>query len=415
MKKTLSVILAVLMLVCCLPFSVFAEETPVSAELYAQTNGYVLDNTHTVYTVGADETFTVPEETTLFIEKDVTLEVYGTLYVQGSVISRGGVLLLKLDTENGTAGKITQPNDGREHVGGNDSKNYRAEVMLSGKNLEEYTVTEHHIANIRYTCSTNGSSYADLSGDVPYASMNINVPLQVYLNQYLFFQMDILDERNSDKKYDANMLTFSYNGAKVKNAQNTYQIYVTTAGVISFAGDKAWKEDTFLKQYKIYIPAGTGYAVYGMNGEASATTETVHLKYGRDFIFRVDIAPDYSRSEYEIYLVNAYQFIASRYAVSLSEMAEDYNDWNDDSFLYTEGKYPCAKLFRNGDGSDGGIYIDENGLCHIPGSFINRDCSIAVTGVVKNETITFAAKIVEMIKNIVNSIREFFLFLGDLF
>ncbi len=432
MKKTMSVILAALLLVCCLPFSVFAEETIVPADTYASAHNYVLNNANPVYTVEAGKTFTVPEGITLYIDQGATLEVYGTLNAEGSVISRGGKLLLKLDTEKGTYGKLVQSEDG--HVGGNDPTNYRAEVVFSNKNLDEYTVYEHHIGNVKYTCSKNGSSYADVlaydpgddsnanddpdySDATPYAALNYNVPTEVLINQYLTFKMDILDEKGSNKKYDANKLVFKFNDVNVKNAQNVNQVYVTTAGVISFAGSKSWNEDTFLRTFRIYIPSGTGYSVYGINGEVSAETETVRLKYGTDFTFRVDIDSEYSRSETEreIYLINTYQFVPSRYSATLAEMAGAGSDWNDVSFYDTEGKYPCVLKFKDSDGSDGKLFIDENGFCHIPGEYINCECSIAVTGVAKNETITFAAKIVNMLRSIVDQIRDFFEYLATLF
>lgn len=417
MKKTLSVILAALLLVCCLPFSVSAEETGVSAAEYAEANGYVLDSAHPVYTVAADETFTIDKGDTLYIDSDATLEVYGTLEVNGSVISRGGDLVLKLDTENGTYGKLAQPDDGVGHVGGNYPSNYRAEVMFSGKNLEEYTVSEHHIGNAKYYSTENGSSYADIEHENDFQPFSFNSIVQVNLCQYLFFKMDLQDETGSNKKYDADKLAFNFNDVTVKNAQSINQIYVTTAGVISFAGSKSWNEDTFLRTFRIYIPSGTGYSAYGINGEVSAETETVRLKYGTDFTFRVDIDSDYSRSETEreIYLINTYQFVPSRYSATLAEMAGANDNWKDDTFYETEGKYPCVLKFKDSDGSDGKLYIDENGFCHIPGSYIDRDCSIAVTGVVKNETITFAAKIVGMLRNIVDQIRDFFTYLAELF
>lgn len=416
MKKTLSVILAVLLLVCCLPFSVFAEETIISAEDYANEHDNVLDGSNAVYTVPADEIFTIEGGEYLYIESGATLEVYGTLNAIGHVISRGGSLVLKLDPENGTYGTVTQPDDGQGHVGGNDPEKYRAEVMFSDKDLFNFTVSDHHIANARYFSATNGSSYADLDNTDSFTGFAFNNSVvQVNLGQYLFFKMDLLDENGSSKKYDADKLVFAFNGVKIKNAQSVNRVQVTTAGVISFAGDKAWNEDTYIRRMRIYIPTGAGYSVYGVSGETSADTETVRLKYGSDFTFRVDVDADYDRSEYEIYLVNTYQFVASRYAVSLAEMAQAYNDWTDDSFYETEGKYPCVKEFRPGDGSDGNIYIDENGYCHIPGSFIDRDCSIAVSGVVKNETLTFIAKIVEMLKNVFNAISSFFEMIANAF
>lgn len=399
MKRTLSIILAVLMLICCLPLAAgAAEESVVLTSGYIADRGYVLPAGS--YSIPAGTEIVVPQGNTLYLDPGAALNVYGTLDVQGSLISRGGVLTLKI-SDDGKCGALKKP----ENAGGNSPDYYLAEVMFA-ELPPDFLMPEHHISDSTMFVSANGSSYDDLANEGAFTGFSFGAKYTVRLNQYLFFKMKLVDGAGVEK-YDSRLLKFAFNGVGVKNEQNVNQVFVTSAGIVSFAGSPIWNEDAYLKRFNVYLPTGTGYSVFGKNGETSGAASTVTLKYGQEFLFRVDINSDYSKSAYDVYCVNTYTWREEQMISSLPDMAEETDGIDSVRLVerWAEDGYTVVK-FTTEDPAK--CYIDENGYYHIPAEYMVRDCSVYVAGVTKNETISLFAKLVDMIRNIFESIQAFF-------
>lgn len=407
----------------------------------------------------------------VLLDYNSALDVYGTLEVNGTLSSLAvndntGNLVIKAyqNTETGEwkFGKVLNP----QNIGGNSTKenyHYYAEVVfdslpeLQYKNTNSGTVSVwnfnknaafgHYVSSAQYACSYNGSSYSDLnSADTVWNniwndgkfSRGMNAAKRtVNLNQYLYFKCELkgLDGSKEDiDRYDSSLIPFEFNNVSVENVQGVNKMLVTSAGVVRCSQkphtDAEYKDNTiryksdssetteeyFLKMLKIYIPNGTGYEVYGINGETSGDGETVLLKYGKEFIFKVDIKKDYSNSLYEVYGINTYKWNDNRFSTPLAEVAmypevssaesikQNWTATDIDEY----GMEQNIAVIRFCEGESGFWTKDSSGNYHIPAELMVRDCSIQVSGVAKNETLSFIAKILEMLRNVFNALKRFF-------
>ena len=94
MKKTLSVVLAVIMVLCCFPFAAFADGNVVYDTSAQFTSSNQLES-NTTYTIKSGTTMTVPSDLTLYIPTGATINVEegAKLVVNGYItILDGGYL-----------------------------------------------------------------------------------------------------------------------------------------------------------------------------------------------------------------------------------------------------------------------------------------------------------------------------------
>lgn len=364
MKKTLSVILAVLMVVCCLPMAAFAENTyefTVSGS-FESSNQLESGNTYRIasgvtMTVPTGLTVYLPSNTKLFVEAGAKLVVNGQLTtIDGSQLYIHGVLV------------------GAANVGGSGEclAQYRF-PSLASQGLVNNETGEDRIA-VSYSTSTNGNAYEDQKNPLKYTPVpNSGANVYIPLNQYVYIKAHIIEpDETKDIKYDDALMNVYANGVGVQFTQGSHIMRVGSSADITYGN---WTtDDDFLQTYKVYLPSNKGYTVYGRNGEHSEPGATVYLKYGQSFSFKVEIEPEYDMSKYEVYIYNGYGWTDLDTETILKDIApakpDEYGYYNIDS--------------------------------------IKGDTTVYVIGVVKNETITLVGDILSMIRSIFETIRALF-------
>ena len=366
MKKTLAVILSVIMLLCCVPFAANAAEAIIFDVSTSFTNSNQLVSGNT-YTVSEGVTMTVPSDLTLYIPAGAVLRVAegGKLNVLGSIIVMdGGSLLVEgflygatnvaLNGENATA---------------------LCELRFPALNTTAGLIDKTGNARIKvsYGSSSNGNIYEDQQGTVDYNEVSaLGASVMAPLNQYVYIKAEIVEPENGYDKFDDALMNVYFNGVGVPFTQGSHHTLLTTSGDISYS---SWiSDDAFLKTYNIYLPTGEGYTVYGREGEQSADGETVKLKYGQSFSFRVEIDPEFDMSAYEVYIYNGYGWAN----LDTSTLLKDIAPAQPDDYGY--------------------YHIDK----------IQGEHTIYVVGVVKNETILMVGDILDMVRNVFEMIKGFF-------
>lgn len=418
MKKILSVILCAVMILSCIPFAVYAADdvTELTSEVLEAAAYSLTGDKAGKYKISAGNTVTVFEDTVLYVGPGTQIDVYGTINAEGKVISTGGFVYFKANYNDATSswecGNVLYPEHMLDTAAGEN--HILGEIAFNGM-PQIYTDDAHYVSKAVWAKSVNGSAYEDVNisvwnniwgdltagrGAITAANGDAVIINTVPLGQYFYFRVDLMGENGEDKFDATRAYKFNFNTLKVNYDQGTYRVLIENAGVINFAGDKTWQgDDKYLKRERIYLPTGSGYRTYGVNGEASENDQTVSLLYGREFTFRLDVDKAYSDSDYKVYCINSYTWDSQRYESTLGEMAGSSELWDDDSIRVVE--------FKDGDVKSG-FYRDEYGVYHISGEHMTRECSIYVAGIAKNETISMAGKIVELIKNVFATIKEFF-------
>lgn len=450
MKKILAVLLAVVMTVGILPVAVFAAApTEITATTYADDASVVLGNGNYIIPegetvqIGYERTWTVNEGTTLTVYGK--LEIKGTLTVNGIVTGAGntdgkGIVVVKCWAEGlaHRCGVVVNSQNIRGNESGN-AKRYFAEVYIPKKQSYDGFAEEDHSLRVKYLTSRTGSDsdylYSDLYienlaylhdenvvetpkwyfADV-YANDNTNYDddtgiLTVPLNQYLFLHFDFLDHGTLSKKYDGNRMAIKFNGVVVDSVQGVCTQLIASAGVIEYwpaeiarangASYNSWKDSYFLRQERIYIPSGTGYTAYGVNGEISGNDQTVRLNYGDEFKFRVKIDSSYSDSAYAVYLVQGYQWDSRNYEDSMDMLVDATRVDDNGNLVHYVWKFEPGNA-----GANRNAYVDELGVYHI--AHVEDEYTIVVTGVVSNEVLSFSANLMDTIRNLLNAIKQFF-------
>ena len=359
MKKTFAVILSVLMLVCCIPFSSSAASVhtfEASAD-FTSSNQLVSGDT---YVIPDGVTMTVPTSLTLYVPTGAILRVE-----QGAKLNALGQIIVldggQLIVEGFLYGASNVTVDGNGTALAEIRFPSLASQGLTGK------------IEVSYGSSTNGNIYEDLDGTVVFNKVSAGGS-SVYapLNQYIYIKATIIEEDLTYDKYDDALMNVYFNGVGVPYTQGSHHTLLTTSGDISYS---KWVNDSdFLNTFNIYLPTGEGYTVYGREGEQSATGETVKLKYGQSFSFKVEIDPEFDMSAYEVYIYNGYGWTN----LDTSTLLKDLAPAEPDEYGY--------------------YHIDE----------IKGEHTIYVVGVVKNETLLMVGDILDMIRNVFEMISAFF-------
>ena len=374
MKKTLSVLLAIVMLFSCMSLMVFAEDAVI--EVNDGNVSETLVNYATLsgnnYVVRAGDTLSIPagsnllvaSGSTLLIENGASLVISGTAAVQESAS-------LKVAGRVTNAHKIAVDTQG-EAV---------AEVRFPS--LSDFALSDK--VYIKYAFGYTGGATDDLTGlewhTVPQTSaLSVWAPL----NQYFYINAHIIEpaeisQYDQTGKYDDSKFNVWINDVEMPYTQDQHSIKLLFAGDITYS---TWSsDDAFIAERKISLRSGEGYTVYSRDGRTSANDGIVYIKYGQPFAFRVDIDDEYNMSAYSVYVVKGF---------SLLEF--DPNAVLDDSLKVTPDK-------------DGYYTINP----------VEGDYTVFVLGVVKNETVEKVSNIFEMVKNIFDMIAKFFRQFFDMF
>ena len=365
MKKTLAVILSAVMLLCCIPFAVNAAEQitySASAE-FTGSNELVSGNT---YIISDGVTMTVPSNLTLYVPAGAVLRVAegGKINVLGQiVVLDGGSFFVE--------GFIY----GASNVTVNGSGSALAELRFPALSKTSGLVDANGNAriNVSYASSSKGDIYEDLQGTVVWNNVPVGgTSIMAPINQYIYIKAEIVEPQAGYDKFDDSLMGVYINGVGIPFTQGSHHTLLTTSGDISYS--KWVKDSDFLNTFNIYLPTGEGYTVYGREGEQSTDGETVKLKYGQSFSFKVEIDPEYDMSSYEVYIYNGYGWANMDTSSLLKDIA------------------PSTP--------------DEYGYYHIPE--IKGEHTIYVVGVVKNETLLMVGDILDMIRNVFEMIAGFF-------
>lgn len=373
MKKVLSVLLAVVMMLSGVSVLAFAEDTVVEvsdADLSALVNYALPSGINAVVksgktlTVPADKNLIVSVGSTLLVEQGASLDVKGQVSVQ-----EGASLKI--------AGRVTNANK----IACDTQGEAVAEVRFP--NLADFALSDK--VYIKYAFGYTGGSTDDLTGlewhNVPQTEA---VSVWAPLNQYFYINAHIIEPpeiSQYDKmgKYDDSKFNVWINDVEMPYTQDQHSIKLLFSGDIRYS---IWDtDDTFIAERKISLRSGEGYTVYSRDGRTSANDGIVYIKYGQPFSFRVDIDDEYNMSAYSVYVVKGF---------SLLEF--DPNAVLDDSLKVQPDK-------------DGYYMINP----------VEGDYSVFVLGVVKNETVEKVSNIFEMVKNIFEMIAKFFRQFLDMF
>lgn len=365
MKKTLAIILSVVMLLCCVPFAAnAAEQITYSANAdFTASNQLVSGNT---YIIDSGVTMTVRSDITLYVPTGATLRVAegGKLNVLGQlVVLDGGNFFVE--------GFLY----GASNVTVNGTGSALCEIRFPALDVTSGLVGKDGKAkiNVSYGSSENGNIYEDQQGTVVFNNVSAaGGSIMAPLNQYIYIKADIVEPDLTYDKFDDSLMNVYFNGVGVPFTQGSHHTLLTTSGDITYS---KWTNDNdFLNTFNIYLPTGEGYTVYGREGEQSADGETVKLKYGQSFSFKVEIDPEYDMSAYEVYIYNGYGWTDLDTSTLLKDIAP-------------------AKT-------------DEYGYYHI--DEVKGEHTIYVVGVVKNETLLMVGDILDMIRNVFEMISAFF-------
>lgn len=358
MKKTLAVILSMIMLLCCIPVMSNAAQVDITESRdFSSSNEFESGNTYVVregatLTVPSNMTAYVPVNSTLRIAQGAKLVVLGKLVVQGALDIEGSL------NQNG-ASKITVEPEAT------------ATCDVRFPALADQGLT-NRIA-VSYASSVTGNAYDDQTGELVFQEVRAQgTTVKAPLNQFLYVKVEILEPDKNYDMYDNSLMGVFFNNIRVPYTQGTCHTLLTDSIDISYS---SWAKDSdFYNTFNIYLPTGEGYTVYGREGEQSALGETVALKYGQPFAFRVEIDPEYDMSAYEVYIYNGYGWT------------------NLDTSTLLAGIEPAQP------DADGYYYIDA----------VKGEHTIYVVGVVKNETLLMVGDILDLVRNIFEMISEFF-------
>ena len=297
MKKTLSVFLALVMVLSCAPVMlgfVFAAGTEYTfdesrdfapGELVSGNNYTIPDGV--TMTVPADVSLNIPLNSKLTVAEGGKLIINGEVTVAGNSTSYG-----KLDV----MGTIV----GAENVG---VGNYGiANAHIRFPSLAEAGLQD--VIKVWVASSKEGNAYENLTENFTYVWVNDNgADIEVPLNQYLYIKADIIKDGDYvNVKYDDSLMQVFLNRVEVPYAAESHRTKLVSAGDITYS--KWTVDDDFLKTYRISLTSGTGYTVYGRDGEEGEAL----VKFGKPFTFRVEIDEEYqmSASTMEVFIYNGY-------------------------------------------------------------------------------------------------------------
>ena len=379
MKKVLSVVLAALLVACCIPFSVFAasgQETLLPGafnETDPSAAGYKLLESNVEYIIPSGTTVTVPSTRLLYVPNNsrITVQEGGKLNVLGNiVVLNSGSIYADGLIEHSS--HILLDGDGAA-----------AMVQFRFPDLNDNSVRLADKITLSYyydgVNATNQPEAVPVTGLSRYFPMNTEIQIIA----------KIIEPDNVHDKYDDSLLKVSLNGIGLsyvtgqKQGEGYFTTTATTGGDITFA---KWTNDSdFLTTKKIILPSGEGYECVPRYPDRVQRTAdgTIVVKYGDPFSFKVELDEAYDMSSIEVYIYNGYGWLD----LQSNEERTDLVGFN--------------------------AVPDDYGYYNIPS--VNGDITVSVRGVMKNSTISLIGNLMETFKNIFNMLKEFIDGLMNLF
>lgn len=352
MKKTCSIILAILMLISCIPvFASAATEVHfdlsrqfTAEDLLVSGTDYFIDSGVTMV-VPSGLTLNVPLSSTLTVSDGASLIVNGQLNVAGDVVVDGRLGGSKITGTGDIVCKIEFPN------------------------LDDPNINLASKISVKYFISDTSDYYSDINVDLNTYTSVPSTGTNVYVDydRYIYVRV-IIAEAVGEDRYDDKLYPVYSNGTRVDFAQNACPIAVTTSNKISYG---VWRtDDTYYNRYRVILPEGEGYTVYGRNGEYGEIT----LKYGQRFSFFVELEEEYNQSDYWVYVYNG----------------TGWTNLDKDAIL--AGIEPAVP--------------DSEGYFNI--NSITGDYTVIVEGVVSNKVLNIFAQVFDILKGVFEAIVEVF-------
>lgn len=375
MKKTLAVLLAVLMLFSGVSLFAFAEGEEPEIEL---TNAnidpeYTLPSGHR-YVVRSGSTFTVPANKNLIVSIGSTLTVE-----QGASLVVNGAVTVQRNASLRISGRVTNA----AYIIADPEGEAVAEIRFPS--LSDLGLASR--VNVSYAFGVTGGATDDLKTDENGDSVLTWIPVPqegevsawAPLNRYLYIKAHIIEPVtvspfDETGKYDDGKFNVYLNDVELPYTQNQHSIKVTFSGSVSYS---RWtSDDDFIAERKISLRSGNGYTVYARDGRTTAEDGTVYIKYGEPFAFRVEVDEEYSMSAsaMQVYVIGGYTFLDIDETAALGESLR--------------------------------VYPDKDGYYTIP--VVEGDYTVIVLGLIKNETVEQVTNIFEMVRNVFEMIAKFF-------
>ena len=382
MKKVISVILAAVMLACCLPFAVFAEDPDGSFTTSGTfASSHQLESGKT-YRICSGATMTVPSTLSLYIPEGTRLEIEqgGTLDVLGSVYVAKSGSLYAYGTINHSSNISLNTDPLNE---GEFPPNVQVQFRFPALNADGINLNEKIDVRFAY-----GSGDNVTVRDVPVEGGSYFVPLNSEVKIYA----QIREPDANRDKFDDSLLKLKFNNVGLtyttgpKAGDGYFETTASTGGDVSYT---KWTNDSdFLTVKKIVLPAGEGYECVPRDPDKVRRTEdgTIIVKYGEPFSFKVELDEGYDMSHYEVSIYNGYGWL------NLVSTGEEIDTLS----LENIAAQP-----------------DDYGYYNIPE--VTGDITVSVTGVMKNSTINLIGNLLETFRNIFNMLKEFFESIKDLF
>lgn len=380
MKKVISVFLAVLMIACCVPVSVFAASSSETFNASANFTSSIQLLSDVEYIIPNGVTMTVPSNLTLYIPAHARLTVSegGKLNVLGSIVIMDfGELYAAGIIDHGSNIEVAKNAD-----------NAAAMVQMRYPDLNDDAVKLADKITVKFSYDGAEEQTVPVGGGSYYVPLNKEIKIDAHIIE----PTANLPASQQRDKFDDSLLKIKFNNvglsyvAGAKADTGYFTTTATTGGDITFA---KWTNDNdFLTTKRIVLPSGEGYEVLPRFPDKVQRTEdgTIVVKYGEPFSFYVDLDEAYDMSNYEVYIYNGYGWL------NLGEENQETGDLE------------IGKLRAE---------PDANGYFNV--SQVTGDLTISVQGVMKNATINLIGNLLETFRNIFNMLKEFIESLKDLF
>ena len=381
MKKVISVLLAAVMLLCFVPFTVFAEGADVDLSGEYSTGTQLLDGT--TYVVRENTTLTIPVGKTLYVPSGATLKVEqgGTLKVKGKVVVfEGGTLLCDGIIEGSNSIEV--------------EKNATAKVKFRFPSLSDPNNKLDEILTVNYAYDFEGETFEASASSFPNPYFPLNTKIRICVH--------IMEPDPTRDKFDDSLLDVKFNNvvlpymegkyyiddlpASTKQHEDTGYFYTTATTGGDIALGKWTNDSNYLTTKKIILPSGEGYECVSRYPVNKTEDGTIIVKYGEPFAFKVELDEAYDMSSYQVYIYNGYGWL--NLITNTSEA----------------GTFSLDEITAQ---------PDEFGYYNI--GQVTTDLTVTVTGVMKNSTISLIGNLLETFRSIFNMLKEFFEGIRDMF
>ncbi len=320
MKKIISTVLAMILVLSCVPFAFAADTyTPADGEALTGTSDgketvrilagrtvSIADSyeirTNTNLIVDADATLRIPADAQLIVNGTMLISANGLVHNEGdfivnSAISNAGIV------ENAVKGAIQN----KENITGKDSV-IKNEVYIPDTNEG----LMYHVRVCRpdfYAVGSEGGLYRkDANGEATalnesaFGGKDTGVRTYLVDGQSIYFYLEYSMDGEALPAIDPAKFVVNANGTRVNYDRGLYKVTPDNQAVtVSYESRlDAANMYKFYKTIPIYLPAGEGYRVvaYGTTLDQAANEEIdkIVVNYGSDFYFRVEVFDGWQQS-----------------------------------------------------------------------------------------------------------------------